>query len=205
MLSPRLIPPAQAALAAIAAATPAPAVGPEPGTTEAAIAPLFPQKERDLKKGLPSGMTAGSFWASRGITKPTMLPDGKVLTDDFEGPIPYGVHTLWNVVETESDDPVAAALRKVVCGRAPSGWCGAATRAVGANTAVSRSRHSLIASLRGMVAAAVLIPVFAVIPLGPDRAELADVPLKELQAFIDSNRPVDVATNDPVRVRNWPA
>ena len=104
MLSPRLIPPAQAALAAIAAATPAPAVGPEPGTTEAAIVPLFPQKERDLKKGLPSGMTAGSFWASRGITKPTMLPDGKVLTDDFEGPIPYGVHTLWNVVEAESDD-----------------------------------------------------------------------------------------------------
>ena len=126
-----------------------PAVGPVPGMTEAAIVPLFPQKERDLKKGLPSGMTAASFWASRGITKLTMLLDGKVLTDDFEGPIPYDVHTLWNVVETESDDPVAAALRKVVCGRVPSGWSGAATRALGANTAVSRSRHSLIASLRG--------------------------------------------------------
>ena len=62
---------------------------------------------------------------------------------------------------------------------------------------------SLLRRFAGMVAAAVLISVFAVILLGPDRAELADVPLKELQAFIDSNRPVDVATNDPVRVRNW--
>jgi len=127
--------------------------------TEAAIVPLFPQKERDLKKRLPSSMTAASFWASRGITKLTMLPDAKVLTDDFEGPIPHGVHTLWNIVETESDDPVAVALHKVVCGRAPSRWSGAATRAVAANTAV----------------------------------------------FIDSNRRVNVATNDPVRVRNWMA
>ena len=38
----------------------------------------------------------------------TKLPDGKVLTEfDFEGLIPYGVYTLWNVVETEpfKDEP----------------------------------------------------------------------------------------------------
>jgi len=32
-------------------------------TSEAFIVPLFPQKEADLKKGLPPGMTAYSFWA----------------------------------------------------------------------------------------------------------------------------------------------
>jgi anti-sigma factor RsiW len=32
---------------------------------------------------------------------------------------------------------------------------------------------------------------------------LVDVPLKELEAFIDSNRSVDVATDDPRRVRAW--
>ena len=31
--------------------------------TEAYIIPLFPQKERDLKKGLPPGMTAYTCWA----------------------------------------------------------------------------------------------------------------------------------------------
>jgi anti-sigma factor RsiW len=29
------------------------------------------------------------------------------------------------------------------------------------------------------------------------------VPLKELQAFIDSNRSVDLATDDPARIRAW--
>ena len=38
-------------------------------TSEAFIVPLFPQKEADLKKGLPSGMTAYSFWAGRGTAK----------------------------------------------------------------------------------------------------------------------------------------
>ena len=52
-------------------------------------------------------------------------------------------------------------------------------------------------------AAAALITLLAVIPSGPRRAELADVPLKELEAFIDSNRSVDVETDDPTRVRAW--
>jgi hypothetical protein len=97
-----------AALAVFAAATPAPAAPPEPAVSEAAIVPLFPQKERDLKNGLPPGMTAASFWAGHGVAKLTKLPDGKTLTEfDFEGLIPYGVYTLWNVLETEpfKDEP----------------------------------------------------------------------------------------------------
>src|SRR6516164_46412 len=91
-----------AALAVMGAATPAPTAAPEPAITEAVIVPLFPQKERDLKKGLPPGMTAVSFWAGHGVAKLTKLPDGKVITEfDFEGLIPYGVYTLWNVVETD--------------------------------------------------------------------------------------------------------
>ena len=77
--------------------------------TEAFIVPLFPQKERDLKHGLPPGMTPYSFWAARGTVGLTKLPTGKVkLTFDFEGLIPYGVYTLWNVVETDpfKDEPL---------------------------------------------------------------------------------------------------
>src|SRR5215472_14942151 len=43
-----------------------------------------------------------------GVAKITKLPDGKILTEfDFEGLIPYGVYTLWNVVETQpfKDEP----------------------------------------------------------------------------------------------------
>ena len=108
MFSPRQIPAALAAFALIAVTTPASAAGPEPAVSEAAIVPLFPQKERDLKKGVPPGMTAASFWAGRGVAKITKLPDGKVLTEfDFAGLIPYGVYTLWNVVSTQpfKDEP----------------------------------------------------------------------------------------------------
>lgn len=73
------------------------------------IVPLFPQKEKDLKKGLPPGMTEYSFWAARGTMTLTKLPDGKVRIDlNFEGLIPYGVYTLWNVLETEpfKDEPL---------------------------------------------------------------------------------------------------
>ncbi len=42
------------------------------------IVPLFPQKERDLKKGLPPGMTEYSFWAGRGTMALTKFADGKV-------------------------------------------------------------------------------------------------------------------------------
>jgi hypothetical protein len=99
-----------AVLTVFAAATPAPAAPPEPAVSEVAIVPLFPQKERDLTKGLPPGMTAASFWAGHGVAKLTMLPDGKILTEfDFEGLIPYGVYTLWNVLQTEpfKDEPYA--------------------------------------------------------------------------------------------------
>jgi len=100
-----------ATLGTITAATSAPAVPPEPTVSEASIVPLFPQKEHDLKKGLPPGMTAATFWAGHGVAKLTKLPDGKVLTEfDFEGLIPNGVYTLWNVVETEpfKDEPYTA-------------------------------------------------------------------------------------------------
>ena len=73
------------------------------------IVPLFPQKEKDLKKGLPPGMTEYSFWAGRGTMALTKLADSKVqIVFDFEGLIPYGVYTLWNVLETEpfKDEPL---------------------------------------------------------------------------------------------------
>ena len=57
--------------------------------TEAYIIPLFPQKEGDLKKGLPPGMTAYTFWAAHGTAKLTKQSDGKVVTEfDLEGLIP---------------------------------------------------------------------------------------------------------------------
>jgi hypothetical protein len=108
MFSPRQIPAALVALALVAVIKPAAAVGPEPALSEAAIVPLFPQKERELKKGLPPGMTAASFWAGHGVAKITKLADGKIVTEfDFAGLIPYGVYTLWNVVETQpfKDEP----------------------------------------------------------------------------------------------------
>jgi hypothetical protein len=78
-------------------------------TSEAFIIPLFPQKEAELKKGLPPGMTAYSFWAGRGTAKLRRLADEKVeIVFDFDGLIPYGVYTLWNVVETNpfKDEPL---------------------------------------------------------------------------------------------------
>ena len=108
MWKPRPLLGTLATLAVIGAATPAPAAPPEPAVSEAAIVPLFPQKEPDLKKGLPPGMTAASFWAGHGVAKLTKLSDGKILTEfDFVGLIPYGVYTLWNVRETQpfKDEP----------------------------------------------------------------------------------------------------
>ena len=74
------------------------------GATPAFIVPLFPLKLKDLMKmkGLPPGMTPYSFWAARGTVALTKLPDGKVkLAFSFRGLIPYGVYTLWNVLETD--------------------------------------------------------------------------------------------------------
>jgi hypothetical protein len=73
------------------------------------IVPLFPQKERDLKKGVPVGMTEYSFWAGRGTMALAKLADSKVQIEfNSEGLIPYGVYTLWNVLETEpfKDEPL---------------------------------------------------------------------------------------------------
>ena len=78
-------------------------------TSDAFIIPLFPQKEAELKKGLPPGMTAYSFWAGRGTAKLRPLADQKVeIVFDFEGLIPYGIYTLWNVLETNpfKDEPL---------------------------------------------------------------------------------------------------
>lgn len=78
-------------------------------TGDAFVIPLFPQKEADLKKGLPPGMTAYSFWAGRGTARLRPLTEGKVeIVFDFEGLIPYGVYTLWNVLETSpfKDEPL---------------------------------------------------------------------------------------------------
>ena len=79
------------------------------GVTPAFIVPLFPQKEGDLKKGLPPGMTAYSFWAASGSVAITMISADTVrLEFSLHGLIPYGVYTLWNVLETEpfKDEPL---------------------------------------------------------------------------------------------------
>jgi anti-sigma factor RsiW len=102
-----------------------------------------------------------------------------------------------------SDDPVAAALRKAFADERPP---------PGLKQRLARSLRTLPSPARTApgwrrfamtTAAAAVVLLLAVSPSGPRRAELADVPLKELEAFIDSNRPVDVATDDPARVRAW--
>lgn len=88
----------------------APAVEADP-VEPAFTIPLFPQKERDLKRGLPPGMTPYSFWAARGTMALTKVSRGKVKVEfEFEGLIPYGVYTLWNVLETEpfKNEPLGA-------------------------------------------------------------------------------------------------
>ena len=100
------------------------------------------------------------------------------------------------------DDPVAAALRKAFGDERPPHDL---------ERRLARAQRALPLPMRAanpwrrlaMTTAAVLMLVLAVIPPGVEWAELADVPLKELQAFIDGGRPVDVATGDPARVRDW--
>jgi len=100
-------------------------------------------------------------------------------------------------------DPIAAALKKAFADERPPH---------GLERRLAMSLRRLPPRIRApnpwrrlamTTAAALLVLVLAVIPPGAERTELADVPLKELQAFIDSDRPVDVATSDPARVRNW--
>jgi anti-sigma factor RsiW len=102
-----------------------------------------------------------------------------------------------------SDDPVAAALRKAFAEeRPPHGLEQRLARSLRTLPSPSRTtsgwRRFAITT-----AAAVVMLLLAVTPSGPRRVELSDVPLKELEAFIDSNRSVDVATDDPARVRAW--
>ena len=108
-----------------------------------------------------------------------------------------------NERQRRSDDRVAAALRNAFADeRPPHGLKQRLARSL--RTLPSPARTALVWRRVAMAAAAVvLILVLAIIPVSPKRAELADVPLKELQAFIDSNRPVDVATNDPTQVHIW--
>lgn len=78
--------------------------------TPAYIIPLFPQKEKDLKKGFPPGMTHASFRAAHGSVALTRLADGKVKLDfHFSGLLPYAVYTLWNVKQLKPfhDEPMA--------------------------------------------------------------------------------------------------
>lgn len=96
----------------------------EMGNSEAFIIPLFPQKEEDLKNGFPPGMTLYTFWAARGTAALTMLEDGGVeIVFDFEGLIPFGVYTMWNVLQVEpfKDEPLGgeagAGVNSVVADR----------------------------------------------------------------------------------------
>ena len=99
------------------------------------------------------------------------------------------------------DDPIGVALRRAFANeRAPNGL----------EQRLAQSLRALSSPIRGAllgrgaaIAATVLTVSLAITFLVPHTAELSDVPLKELQAFIDSNRAVDVATDDPARVRAW--
>src|SRR5258708_22968494 len=96
------------------------------------------------------------------------------------------------------DDPIGVALRRAFANeRAPNGL----------EQRLSQSLRALSSPIRGAllgrgaaIAATVLTVSLAITFLVPHTAELSDVPLKEFQAFIDSNRAVDVATDDPALV-----
>ena len=102
-----------------------------------------------------------------------------------------------------ANDPIATALRKAFADEHPSD---------GMKQRLARSLRDLprrtrtTPSWRHLVIAASSFVLFLSLGLliwDLRKGQLADVPLRELQAFIDSNRAVDVATNDPVRVRAW--
>jgi anti-sigma factor RsiW len=100
-------------------------------------------------------------------------------------------------------DPVAAALRKAFADeRAPHGL---EERLAGSLRALPRrTRGAPTWRWPAIAASAVALLIgLGIVFWAPHTAELADVPLKELQAFIDSGRAVDVATDNPARVRAW--
>jgi hypothetical protein len=102
-----------------------------------------------------------------------------------------------------ANDPIASALRKAFADEHPSDGMkqrlARSLRELPSRTRTTPSwRHLAIAA-----SAFVLFLSLGLLFWDLRKGQLADVPLKELQAFIDSNRSVDVATNDPVRVRAW--
>jgi hypothetical protein len=67
----------------------APLTATEPGPAN--LIPLFPQKQGDLKNGLPPGMTAATFQAGHGTAALRKPDDGQVeIAFEFAGLIPYG-------------------------------------------------------------------------------------------------------------------
>jgi hypothetical protein len=103
------------------------------------------------------------------------------------------------------DDPIAAALRKAFADeRAPDGLEKRLARSL--RVLPTRTHGAPSWPWPAIATAAVALMIgLGIIFWRSHTAELADVPLKELQAFIDSGRAVDVATDDPVRVRAWVA
>lgn len=102
-----------------------------------------------------------------------------------------------------ADDPIATALHNAFAEERPSDRMkqrlARSLRALPSATPTTASwrRHALVAS------ACMLMLLVGVVLWDVRNRQLADVPLRELQAFIDSNRPVDVATSDPAQVHDW--
>jgi anti-sigma factor RsiW len=103
------------------------------------------------------------------------------------------------------DDPIAAALRTAFAGeRAPHSLEKRLAQSLRALPTLDRRA----ARWRGPAIATTVVAVMISVGIlfwRPHTADLADVPLKELQAFIDSGRAVDIATDDPASVRAWVA
>lgn len=100
------------------------------------------------------------------------------------------------------DDPIGVALRRAFANeRAPKSLEQRLAESLRARS--SPIRGALLGREAAIAAATLLIISLTITFWVPHTAELSDVPLRELQAFIDSNRAVDVATDDPARVRAW--
>jgi anti-sigma factor RsiW len=100
------------------------------------------------------------------------------------------------------DDPLAAVLREAfVEERVPGGLEQRLSRSLRALSPPLRAAHLWGGAV--IATAVVLIIVLGITFSGLHGSALDDVPLKELQAFLDSGRAVDVATDDPARVRGW--
>jgi anti-sigma factor RsiW len=100
-----------------------------------------------------------------------------------------------------SDDALAAALHGAFADvRAPAGL---EKRLAGSLRALPISGRAALPWRGPLAAAAALMVGLGIVLWAPRTTVLADVPLKELEAFIESDRRVDLATDDPARVRGW--